>query len=542
MSAVAALERLATRLGITADQLGQAENASLLSLELDVPTAKARTLTRELVDDFVTEFGAAGSLWVRDGNLVELAVSAGTYNPTQLDRLLTGTSAPPGGFNVALRIDKTALATQIVPEPNNALIRAFLYPCALERLLVAGPTSFGPVLWPEPNRRLVLLLLAADIQIVGDAISVVGGTQLDTAAGECARASNPGLDRIASRREPYIGWDSRIETALTPGHFRHNGASDDPITRRLDYIAAGLGAMYLCDRARLVSQDTGAFVQTEFRGREHVAFVPVHWPNQLAEVTHAEVTSVLEVVDWCYKPIPDNTAAERDHDVVGDRLPFVQTRIAQLVENHQNTGGLAGFVRVMPVVHEGLDSLWQSYIEGRVNEYLEHVRDLEGTVDTTVERLSDQTSSLTKRLTETALAAVAALIGSFIGAAYKTPFNTNVFRVGMLSYAAYVIVFPLAIGVLAANSDVNVALRSFKAKRSNLARVLGDQRVTTLVDERDSKAKHRFYIWTAVVIAVYLIAAGAAAFAAVEVPDLVRDTTITSSIPSNTTIPTSIAP
>src|SRR5205807_5415091 len=131
----------------------------------------------------------------------------------------------------------------------------------------------------------------------------------------------------------------------------------------------------------------------------------------------------------------------------GDRLPFVQTRVAQLLETRPESGRLTAFALAMPAVSAGVQSQWRSYIEGRVNEYLDHVRELETAVGDMVAQLSEQTTSLTKRLTETSLAAVAALIGSFIAATFKEPFQGDLFRIGMLTYAGYVVVFPLFVGV-----------------------------------------------------------------------------------------------
>jgi hypothetical protein len=263
--------------------------------------------------------------------------------------------------------------------------------------------------------------------------------------------------------------------------------------------------------------DGSAFVQSEFRGREHVAFVPIEWAAELPGVEATHVDAVAAVVDWCYEAVPDRP----ETDMLGDRLPFVQTRVAQLLEGRPEQDRFAGLAVAMPAIAEGVQWHWRSFVEGRVNEYLDQVRELEKVVGETVARLSDQTSTLVKRLSETSLAAVAALIGSFIAATFKEPFQADLFRIGMFAYAAYVIVFPLTIGVLSAIGDSRVATRSFTAQRDNLANVLGDRRVDELVSNRTTRAESRFRFWVWLVSVAYVAAAVAAVVAAFAVPDVV---------------------
>jgi hypothetical protein len=299
--------------------------------------------------------------------------------------------------------------------------------------------------------------------------------------------------------------------------------------------------MYLCDRARpVVRHDGSTFVQAEFRGREHVAFVPIEWATALPGVEAKHVDAVAAVVDWCYEAVPNHPAT----DMVGDRLPFVQTRVAQLLEGRPEQDRFASLAVAMPAIAEGVQWHWRSFVEGRVNEYLDQVRELEKVIGETVTRLSDQTSILIKRLSETSLAAVAALIGSFIAATFKDPFQADLFRIGMLAYAAYVIVFPLIIGVSSAVGDSRVAARSFMAQRDNLASVLGDRRVDELVSGRTTRAQSRFRFWAWLVGVAYIGAAIAAVVAALTVPDLVttnepeaRSTTQTTLIESTMPLP-----
>lgn len=90
----------------------------------------------------------------------------------------------------------------------------------------------------------------------------------------------------------------------------------------------------------------------------------------------------------------------------------------------------------------------------------------------------------------------------------------------MFAYAAYVLLFPLALGVTATTGDVRVTLDSFTAQRANLARVLGDGQVNELVADRPRMAAKRFSRWWWTVSLTYVLAAGAMVAAAIWMPTL----------------------
>jgi hypothetical protein len=186
------------------------------------------------------------------------------------------------------------------------------------------------------------------------------------AAEESLRPARLGLARVALRRNDYVGWDGELSTSLTPAHVRRApGGVPGSLGSRLDAMVVGLGAMYLCDRARyVVRPDSGAFVQAEYRGREHVAFVPFEWTTAPPGVEAKHVDAVAAVVDWCYEAVPERPAT----DMVGDRLPFVQTRVAQLLEGRAEQDRFAGLAVAMPAIDEGVRWHWRSFVEGRVND------------------------------------------------------------------------------------------------------------------------------------------------------------------------------
>src|SRR5207249_3032189 len=91
-------------------------------------------------------------------------------------------------------------------------------------------------LWSDTARRLLLLVFDHDVLMSGDALSIVGGDQLDKAATEAARPSiDQGMTgRVIRRRDDYIGWDTDFATGLTPWHFYVEQSTEGVVAMHLD--------------------------------------------------------------------------------------------------------------------------------------------------------------------------------------------------------------------------------------------------------------------------------------------------------------------
>jgi hypothetical protein len=514
------LLRLSALLDIGADDLRQAEEIDVLAETFEVSSQAVARLDDKVVSEVVREYGTALQLTIGTGALDEFTLQHGVLDTPALRVLTEEAGTINAKYDLSLRIDKQQLIDHVIGSPGDAAIRIFFFESVLAKVLAQPPADIERRLWQDPTRRLVVLVLDTELRITGDCLSILGAEEESALQDESRRPIPRDLNRTAARRNDYIGWDSTLATTLTPRHFHiiDDGQVSSELANRLRLLAIGVGAMYLSDRCRHVQRPgEPSHTVAEFRGREHVAFIPVDWLAEPPTTIDArQADAVLAVAAWSYERLPEYPS----DDMVADRLPFVQTRLAQLLEGRPEGDRLAAFASVMPAVNEGVRWHWRSFIEGRVVEYLEQVRELEAAVTETVTALTNRTSALVKRLSETSLAAVAALIGSFIAAAFNDPFQADLFRVGMLAYAAYILIFPLAIGVASTTGDVRVALKTFGTQRKNLANVLGEERVDELIASRPQEAQSRFAHWRQIVSVLYLVAAAATVAAAIAVPKL----------------------
>jgi hypothetical protein len=515
------LLRLADALGLDRARLVEAEGPSRLAGTFEVAGTAAARLTPALFEALACEYGEALSLRIRTGDLDEV-VYDGRRAPPSLATFSVGAGRTPS-YDVVLVLDKARLAERLVGAGHGAVVRLYVTVEAAVAALQRPVPFIERELWGRTASRLVLAVLDHDVHLVGAAVSVVGGRHLGSIEEEVARPPDlpAWLGRAIRRRDDLIGWDGGLATSLTPWHLRRcgGGVVDDPVAAQLDGLFVALAVLYTCDRARALGGGDGpSTIRAEFRGGAHVAFVPLPSGPALAGLPDQDRAAVGDLLDWCYE---GRTADPDGTDWLGDRLPFVQLRVARLLEHRPEATRLRAFAAAMPEIHEGAQWHWRSFLEGRVADELDRMQRFEGIVAEAVDRTAEQTGALTRNLTDAMLAAVGAVIGSMIAATFHGPFDDRLFRVGMVTYAAYLVVFPGLVGLMSNRGRAAEVARTFEVRRRRFASVLLPDEIEALVGSRVTDACRRHHRWLVAVGACYVLAAVAAAVGALVVPGLV---------------------
>ncbi len=169
------------------------------------------------------------------------------------------------------------------------------------------------------------------------------------------------------------------------------------------------------------------------------------------------------------------------------------------------------------------------------------MRELDDVVDATADAYGERTASITDKLTTSMLAAVAALIGSFIAAAFSKPFNADLFRIAMWTYAAYLAVFPAGLGLWVQCAQYRDLGQRFTRRRAQFDSLLGADYVQDKIGTRIKDAQSRWKQFFAVALVLYTSVVAGAAIAGAELPRLVSGSSTSTVIKSNTPGPTSKA-
>lgn len=493
-------------------------------------------MTPRSLGPFIREYGNSARIELRTGDLTEIILDEGVADEEVSAFASRATSGGP--YDAVVTVAKTQLAQRLVGPTPQRVVRLFLFAGALRRALSRGITRFEAEVWPEAPAPLVIAVADTDVELTGPYFAILGGTFLPAVTAAAAvPVADPGFSPISAARDRQVGWDTQWVRGLTPWHFELSGScADEQLQGLLRAQLVKLVVLFTCDRARAQPTPVPPMtVRAEYRGREHLAVIPIDERLPI-DTTDAETTAVLRAVDWCYRRAGIGT----EPDWVSDRLPFVQTRIAQTLEPHPEQDRLTAFVRAMPYLLEGIEWQWKAFIEGKVGEYLTQVEQVESVVADTATSFADRSAALAKALTDTILAAVAVLIGSFIAAAFKDPFNGTLFRISVRTYAVYVVLFPGLLGLLASHHSLQVARSGFDARVARFKETLYTGKVEEIVGQRVIEAQATFYRWLRSVAAIYLVVAVAAWVAADVFPDQVRRDPATSQAPITITVPSSV--
>jgi hypothetical protein len=511
LTTLAALGAVCDTLGIAVAQLAAVEDPELLNYAFSVASDRAAQLTMADIEAFTDSFGPAARIEIRFGDLTELSIQPGVTQAS-VDSFVRSAQANPGSYEVTISIDKAVLAevsgiTSSVPQ------RLFLFGDGLRRALARGLSRFESEVWIDPSAPLRIVVLDTDISLVGPMLAVVSGNAASEGAVSTPSGDGPS-NSVLQAREQQVGWDHQWSRGLTPWHFELHGTSSDPgLSEMLHVQLIKLAVLFTCDRARALQTDgASALIRAEYRGREHIAVVPIDETRAVA-ATDAELDALSRAVSWCYRSPGDD-----EPHWISDRLPFLQTRVAQILEPHPEADRLPAFVHAMPFILEGVEWQWKAFVEGKVSSYLDQVQQVETAVTDTVASFGDRTSVLVKTLTDSLLAAVAVLIGSFIAAAYKDPFNASLFRIGMRAYAGYVLIFPGLLGLIAARHTLQLSLTGFNARVERFKEIIYPGKVDEVISDRVDNARRGFKTWLVLAAAIYVAVAGCAWIAGDQVP------------------------
>jgi uncharacterized protein (DUF697 family) len=506
------------------------ETADELTVSAIVPGHAAKSVAYEVVEQLHGAYGRALTGELQLSGFTEWTIG-GEISPERL-AAIQATLLEANPYELKLTIKKRALVDCVLGTELATCTRYYFFATSLENLAIRGLHELEEAVWGHDIRRLRLLVGDTTLRRKGPALEILGGAHLTESTGPLSALSPPVTDlieRMRSGREQLIGWDHRWVEQLTPVQLQ---LDDELGSSRLEALLASayvqLCLLYTCDRARriprldLQHQDEYDLV-AEYQGGQLAVRVPMHEVEPLDAITASTSTALARLINWCYQP-PEEGAAR---DWAPDRLQFAQVRIAQVLDPLPQAERLAGLLRRSSDIVAGLDGQWRSFVEDKLGQYLDKERQLETIVNDVVGTFGEQCVTLTKGLGDTMLAAIAALIGSAIAAAFVTPFNSALFRVGVLAYAGYVLVFPGIYGLSSQVGQYLDAKRSFEHEKADFQVLIGPERVEAIIRDRAtgrdrvSRAQSRYWRWFGFTTTGYALAIAAGGVAALVVPSIV---------------------
>lgn len=480
------LLRLLAPLGVTRDEVASEERSGRLTLVRPVDGASLRLLTPPLVRAALDAYGET-----EDTNHLQfrihrdllgdmrLVFDAQTDDLDELANTLSGNLVDP---TIEVELDTGRIATMLARTAATGM----LFSDTATRLFSSRPAVLESRLWADPLRPATLLIGDTDALLQGSMLVIIGGRQIYDALHESEERPSPELDaaildRLRVYRSELVPWDHQVVMALTPAHLlmRHVAGGAD-LLGALGRATVEVALAFLADR---VTRDHDATVAWFDRGPHQVR---IRLPRNVAIPLGADATPLWQLVRWCYSPGGDQPRAD-----IEARLLLARESITARIWTVDD----AGSERARAFASAGDDVLassmhrWRGYLQQGFREQLSNELELLERSGSAVSALEGEAARLVQEVTDAAKAAVGTVVGTFIAAALAPDFRVLAFRITLVMYAVWLVVFPGLVGLLSSHRRASRALNDYQASAARYSVLLGEEQFKRVEGDRVTSAR-----------------------------------------------------
>jgi len=496
-AAAGPLEKLGTALGKNGPKWARYEERDEISVQATGIEEKfLKSLTMEALKPLASAYGGGLTCSFSAAGEPGLEVNEG-LTEEKIDRFVQKMSGI-GEFRLDFRLDKKALIEDwFGPGAGEAERHLYLFEEALERDLLKPIGSLEELFWPEDAKRKAMVLVPdVEIELDGGLFSVLGGNGLAKWAEYANPAEKtPALDfgKINQEAQDTLRWQQPWVKRMTPAHLWVNGkaSEDNRLARAIQSQFVNLFMLYSADRS--VEHD-GVFVST-YSGAKFTAEIRWGPHKEQAFFSWEDIKSLGQTFLWAYEPTYK----------ASDRLPLVQIDVAKTVRVMEQAQGFDLLVKSAHSIFGDLDEQWIEVIENRIDAFSERKDKLGEQVAKAVNEFSGQVSEIIDSVSNAALGLVGVLIGTFIAALFKEDFNGTIFRAGLLIYAGYVLLFPLAYNMSHQWFKFRAQEALFERNKETFAKQLEESTVRQIVGEEVANTIRSFKRWFGLTTILYVV-------------------------------------
>ncbi|AFY97197.1 hypothetical protein [Chamaesiphon minutus] len=451
-----------------------------------------------------------------------------TLNQRKVDDFKKVVSNTPT-FEFRFKIDKNKLKQIIqekfsilpsqVPFPHRTFL-VFFAESLEKKFLPSSLEKIESTFWAdEPASKVIVLVPEHEIYLHGAYLAILGGNKLQK-LNAVLTSEIPDREKIESmyeRSQRQLRWQGLNIKYLTPLHFKVKGeaAPNDSIARAIYLYLAKMLVIYTAEQTTIDNRQQ--YIST-YSGEKQRKDINLSLDG-IASLSNSEVinanSQLLDAVEWIYS----SSKTE-------DALTLFQTVVArtlQLTESSDDTYRL--LLIKADYLNNELKWLWKSFIEAKIDSYMNQVKALEDYVSTSIQVFADRVEATIKNLSDTMLAAVGVTLASFIAALFKDGFNPTVFRIGIIAYALYVLIFPLIYNMTYQEKYFKRLIRNFHRRQERFSMILDPAKVSEIVGEQLNESKHQFDRWFKIAKYTYILVILLALLAAFIIPDLMAQST-----------------
>lgn len=502
-------------------------------------TGKLKRLA-EVLEALKAKYPNSVVLWIKSGEFNVLSLD--TYAEDDLEDLYKKVLGRVP-LLLDLTIDKKELLKQWGLGAPHSVIKFYFSPGALADALSGPPSELAGdrrslLHGFNGENKLIILAPAHErgLELNGEYLTVLGGKAV-ARWQEYPPAQKPERARVVldSIRDAF---DKKPRSSdinlrdLTPlqllldwtGHEQAapGPPANDPIARALFAQLIVYSLLFIANSAEVEKRE-GADEDDEypwkftFKQDKYQIRINVNGVDEIGQALTAQgIVNPLEAAQtlghlaiWAY-------SEERALD---NRLIVIQVVVGSSLQDNNPADNLKELIRRASDVDERVHQRWGAFMEEKLQTFLGQIKELEQIVDTTTKTYNEQIEGLTKTLTENILAAVGVLVGTFIAAIFTSPFKVWIFLVGAGTYLAYLILFPIKVGLTSAWQRFKVSRSVFLNRRAVFIKRLSEEDVSEIVKDSVRSAERRYVYWfletkrrywwvVKAIVAIMIVAAG----------------------------------
>lgn len=489
------LARLAAALGLPEQDVTQAETATRLSIEAELPAKPAAGLTDDMLHGVVSDWGQHVGLAITSNyGIRSFHLQAGQFSGTDLANLLDDIAHAPDAATIRLRltVDKERFlsAEPQVPGLHRVL---YLFTDNLKKALGGSYADVQEIFFPGETVRCECLLCQDDASIRGQHLTIIAA--MPPAPTEPVPSLlKSRVEEIRSLRQENTHWTG-FETDLTPLHFVVQKEVDPKgIGPVVDHLQYALLVSHLANAVRFADPNFIAI----FSGSSRTEIL---LPGQRPEGPAAPST-VFRLFDWCY--------AER----ASDKLDIARSVISSVLgaDRSKNYDLLLANA---PRVWDATRSSYLMLVRDLVTKHFDKLKQIQDYVTAISSDVANKVSSIVSTLITNILAAIGVVLGAFVAYAFDKKISADVFKFGLRVYGVYILVFPLMLSLIANNFVDYLILRAdFKKRLKDFETALGLENLKGRVASTVTRRGRHFGWVLSVAVVLYLALVGLCFFAA----------------------------
>lgn len=374
---------------------------------------------------------------------------------------------------------------------------------------------------PGLLEQVFILVPDETMLYAGDYLVLIGGEYLTTRRPDwiLTRKINPAetYSICMANRHNELLWPQNYPLVVTPWHFYL--LPPQPVGTGLETALKHhfffLFLLFTADRTdELNTSEQIGYYKSAYTGSEHQACVTASnpWPRNFFLTIPEEACAILRsILDFIHE----------NPTTCADKLTIAQLVLMDSILGKDENLAAAEIIRKAGEIKRKLEWHWKIFIEGRITKNWQVVKEIESAINQTIKEYSDQVNDLVGKINETVLAAIGVILGSFLTAIFAEEFNAVIFRIGVVTYAAYVFFFPLLYSMINRWQTYQTTMDQFAAQQDSYVKLLSEAVIQEMIDKNKyALYLRRFRLWFFLSVGVYVLLIFLLALASVYVPSL----------------------